>query len=179
MSALGMASLGTQCTNRALGMATLGSLCTTEVSQPAVDKGGAHRKHLWRPLREASTPEVSVSGITRVAFSRPIVAPASVGTITPTYEHIEARARVGMELPTTGAKTPAVSTHIGSRVGVATPSCHAATRYCALQQSTAVNVLAPVAFCVTPEVSARGKTYYAFWTPETVQNPTPEMLSLL
>ena len=40
MSALGLASLGTQCTNRALGMASLGVFCGAVVEEQVPNKGG-------------------------------------------------------------------------------------------------------------------------------------------
>lgn len=76
MSALGMASLGTQCSNVALGMASLGVFCDTVIQVPdtgagarrsRINQDAIHRKRLLREDDELITIILSAisSGVIR------------------------------------------------------------------------------------------------------------------
>lgn len=90
-----------------------------------------------------------------------------------------ARSAVNALDPSTGVFTPDISVRAELHVSIKKPKAAARTlsRVVAAQARAGNEI--PHAGAVTPDVNLPAKAYFAYWTPETVQNPTEEMMMLL
>ena len=135
--------------------------------------------NLWTPIRGAKTEPVSIRASARVALLHPIpVERISTGTDI-LYERVEARSRVGVEEPTTGAMPPTVSVRTETRVTAKKPSAHANAPEVRNVNQSRVSRLPPIPTVIVKPISVRAKSYYSYWEPEAVQNLPEEILMFL
>ena len=153
--------------------------CETQPATRPATQPGAHWKHLWRPVREVVTEPLSVRAGARVTFPTPELRPNNyTEAVTPTTQ-LRARAGVLYEQPRSGAVPPAFRFKPNAGVSVTRPVGTTRTPYRRESVWVCINKLAPIGETTTPAISVSARGYYSFWTPETIQNPTEELISIL
>lgn len=160
----------------ALAVATIRAFVPAD---KVVLSGGGHWKHLYRPLREVSVDPVKVSARSAVRVVRPTVGRTLQIPAEVIADRVVATSRVTVELPATGVMPPMVRVSGSERVRFKKPKCGARSPFTRATSSCRVNVLPPIPEVTVMPVSIRRKTYYGYYTPETVQNPTEEMMYFL
>lgn len=143
------------------------------------DRKGAGHKHLWTPLREAVTEPVSLKQETRLRFKTPQTpVPLSIGVDTDPVR-VRHLTKVKGIKPLPSVVPPEVSVRAPIKVKTRKPRGAVNTGFVRVPNEIRVNWLPPIPEVVVMPVPVRGKTYHAYWTPETVQNPTEELLMML
>jgi hypothetical protein len=180
-----MASLGVICDNRAKGMASLGVICPDEIAVdlpelvPAGHWKQRQKAGLWTPLREVSIPAVKIAAYSRVGVARPFIYKGPSVAVIAIAGRVEAKSKLTVEAPATGSMPPMVRVEGVTQARVINPRCSANTPFIRATNLGRVNVLPPIPTVTVMPVTIRRKTYYGYHTPETVQNPTEEMLYFL
>jgi hypothetical protein len=147
-----------------------------EVESELVPAG--HWKHLFRPIRAVTTHEVSARGVTRFAVERPETFDLrqSADAVAVSVRGVVRTARMQ---PTTGVSVGPVQSRHVSVAYARRPKCSARAPFIRSQAYTRVETRSPSTGCNATSVSLRRRTHHAYWTPTTVQNPTPEMIYTL
>lgn len=153
--------------------------CETQPAVRPTTQPGAHWKHLWRPVREVVTEPLSVRARARVAFPTPELRPNSYTEALTPATQVRARAGVLYEHPRSGAVPPTFRFKPNVEVSVTNPVGTTRTPYRRESALLSVNKLAPIGETITPTTNVSARGHYSFWTPETVQNPTEELISIL
>lgn len=143
------------------------------------DFSGTGYKNLWTPLREAVTEPVSLKAETRIRFKIPQTpVPLSIGVETDPIRVTHLTKVKGIK-PLPSVVPPEVSVRTPSKVKARKPRGVVNTGFVRLPNEVRVNWLPPIPEVVVMPVPIKRKTYYAYWKPEAVQNPTEEMLMML
>lgn len=143
------------------------------------DVTGTGYKNLWTNIRIANTPEVSVKSDTHVRTLEPDPH-RIVRTVDNTpLRRIDRGVRVNSETPNTGVTPPSAAVTANAKVRLRKPKGTVKAPFTRAFSRATVNNLAPIPVVRTEPVSIRGKTYYSYWTPETVQNLPEEILMYL
>lgn len=132
--------------------------------------------HLWTPYREVVVEPVSLRSSTRVKVVQPDVPHVVRIAAESPFTTTKIQSHVGFETPNTGVTPQAVRVRAQVKSVVLTPRGHANTGFVRAVSHGTVNVLPPIPSVFVMPVSARGKAYYAYYTPETVQNLTEEQI---
>jgi len=140
--------------------------------------GGALWKHLWSPIREATVEPVPVKRTSRVQVLVPETFDLRQSAET-NHVRVARGSRVGVEAPQTGTMVPAKGVRGTLTVKPRKPRAHAQTPFVRAISQRRVNVLPPVPTVVVMSVPVRRRTYYSYFTPETVQNLTEEQIMML
>lgn len=139
---------------------------------------GAGYKPQWTPIRTAETPEVRLSAVSKVRTRLPETYNFTTIAETP-FIRVAVMSRVAAETPETGVMVAAKTAKATSAVNAKRPSGHANTPFVRAVSNSRVNWLPPIPEVVVMPVSIRRRSHYSYWTPETVQNPTEEMILTL
>lgn len=145
--------------------------------QPPVLAPAAHR-NLFRPIRGAATPDTRVEALGSLRFYRPEVYDLIQGVWLDPYR-IEARSQIGIDLPVTGVVSPEISVNVTTTLHKRRPRCVGTAPFVRTASVGVTKLHTPEAGCATNAISVAGKAHHAYWTPETVQNLTEEMILLL
>jgi len=139
---------------------------------PQVSKAGGYRG-MWTPVRTVSVDGVKVSAASYVRVIQPDVPRFTSPHANLAREPGDTRAKI------TPVSPPAVSLLVNSRVRYKKPTAGGMSTYVRVAGYSGVNHLPPSIGITVLPLPLRGKTYYSYYTPETVQNPTEEVLYFL
>jgi hypothetical protein len=149
---------------------------THEYQIPELVPAG-HWKHLFRPIRTADTQCPAVHGQVRVRVTLPVVFDLRQAADT---EFVFVRSTVGCKVipPTTGVACKHIAVRRQSAVAVHKPRCAANPPFLRHISRTRTNFGEISTGCSTPDIRFSSKSFYSYMTPDTVQNPTEEMLAM-
>lgn len=145
--------------------------------------GGAHWKHLWKPVRDTETPVVKLAAASIITVNHPVIETDTSTRVHVATPFITARAgaTVRPERPGTTLITFPVGTRGSLRANVAFPGT-STTVYpvgAALETFASSGRATPTASASVQPVSTHGRAYYSYWEPVTIQNLEPEVAYFL
>jgi len=149
-----------------------------EVEENLVPAG--HWKHLFRPIREAKTPEVKASVTTRAS----VVAPTTsrvlrVSADTPFVAVVCRTAATALD-PFVGVSTPNLVAKTTTRLRVKSPSAGGIAPFLRGYGWTVTGkVASPSCGCGTPSVIGKGYGDGYSVKPHTIRNPTMEEIVMM
>lgn len=146
-----------------------------QVEQVEQQTGGGHWKHLFRAIQSAETPELKLRSASRLKVEFPETYDIRQGAETPVIR-VGGRTAWAEIVPITGTLAESVNCAAESRIHVGHPKCAGKAIFLHGAITATGTVETPIAASIAPDLGATAKSYYTYAYPETVQNPTEEML---